>query len=521
MPSLDLRLGIDVGGTHTDAVVLDRNDTVLAKAKVPTTKDVTEGIQKVIGKVTSLASIELDRIHHVMLGTTHATNAILERKRLSPVAILRIGSPSSDSIKPLFGWPEELASAVNGRCRTVRGGIEFNGAEIVPFDEKATRDFFESLPDTVSTVAVTSIFSPVSPRHELAAAKIAREILSESATISLSHEIGTMGLIQRENATILNAALVGVASDVAHALTLALNTHGISASVLFTQNDGTLMDLDFAVRFPILTIGSGPANSIRGAAFLSGLTDALVADVGGTTTDIGMLVNGFPRESALAVEIGGVATNFRMPDIISAAIGGGTRVRQSKVEGAAVRVGPDSVGYLLTQDALSFGGAVPTLTDAAAMSGRAVIGSEVPESHRATLEQALQISDQTIAEAIDRAKIGRAGVPLVVVGGGSVLIPDALPGISEIIRPNHFDVANAVGAAIAQVSGKWDEIVLLNGDRTAAIAEACNHAKERAIQAGANPEEVEVVELEEIPLAYLAEPAARICVKAVGPLGRI
>ncbi len=99
--------------------------------------------------------------------------------------------------------------------------------------------------------------------------------------------------------------------------------------MFFAQNDGTLMALDYAVRFPILTIGSGPSNSIRGAAFLTGLSDALVADVGGTSTDFGMLVGGFPRESAAAVDIGGVQTNFRMPDVLAIALGGGTVVRES------------------------------------------------------------------------------------------------------------------------------------------------------------------------------------------------
>src|SRR5213080_5267624 len=104
------------------------------------------------------------------------------------------------------------------------------------------------------------------------------------------------------------------------------------------------MALDYAVRHPVLTIGSGPANSIRGAAFLTGSSDALVADVGGTSTDVGVLVNGFPRESSQGVEIGGIRTNFRMPDLVTIALGGGTVVT-SGPEGA--RIGPRSVGYLL------------------------------------------------------------------------------------------------------------------------------------------------------------------------------
>ena len=100
-----------------------------------------------------------------------------------------------------------------------------------------------------------------------------------------------------------------------------LERRGIDALLYFAQNDGTLMALEHAVRFPVLTIGSGPANSLRGAAYLTGRNDGIVVDVGGTSTDIGVLVSGFPRESSQAVEIGGVRTNFRMPDIVSIAVG--------------------------------------------------------------------------------------------------------------------------------------------------------------------------------------------------------
>ena len=130
------------------------------------------------------------------------------------------------------------------------------------------------------------------------------------------------------------------------------------------------MALEYATRYPILTVASGPANSIRGAAFLSGLQNAVIIDVGGTSTDVGILVNGFPRESAIAVEIGGVRTNFRMPDLISIALGGGTRIQTTD----GLRIGPDSVGYRITEEALVFGGETLTLSDVAVADGRAEMG---------------------------------------------------------------------------------------------------------------------------------------------------
>ena len=516
---LDLRLGIDVGGTHTDAVILDRDNNVVAKTKQPTSEDVTGGINAAIAAVIERSGVDTARISHVMLGTTHATNAVLERRRLHGVAVLRVGAPSSNAVPPLFGWPADLVAAVGGRSAIVRGGFEYNGREIVPFDAAATREFFRAAAGEVDSVAISAVFSPISAAHEIAAADIAREVLGPDVTISLSHEIGSLGLLPRENATVLNAALTGVAREVAHALTESLRAHRIDASVLFAQNDGTLMALEYALRFPILTIGSGPANSIRGAAFLTGLSDALIADVGGTSTDFGMLVNGFPRESAASVDIGGVSTNFRMPDVLAIALGGGTVIRQ---DDGRVRIGPDSVGYRLPAEGLAFGGSTPTMTDAAVHAARTQVGTTpLPDTHGVVLSAAIDIADGMITDAVDRMKLGRGDVPLIVVGGGSILMPDEIAGVSEILRPEHHDVANAIGAAIAQISGRWDEVVSLAPGRDEAIASARAQATTRAIQAGADPDHTEIVEIDEIPLAYLTEPVARISVKAVGPLGRL
>ena len=130
----------------------------------------------------------------------------------------------------------------------------------------------------------------------------------------------------------------------------ALEQEKFITQVYLCQNDGTLMSLTYAKQFPILTIACGPTNSIRGASYLAGLKDAVVLDVGGTTSDIGVLVDGFPRESSLAVDVGGVRTNFRMPDIVSIGVGGGSLVREQP--DGSVTVGPDSVGYRITQEAL-------------------------------------------------------------------------------------------------------------------------------------------------------------------------
>jgi N-methylhydantoinase A/oxoprolinase/acetone carboxylase beta subunit len=242
-----------------------------------------------------------------------------------------------------------------------------------------------------------------------------------------------------------------------------------------------------------------------------------VADVGGTSTDVGVLANGFPRESTTPTEIGGVRTNFRMPDLVAVALGGGSIVRSAN---GRPSVGPDSVGYELVERALVFGGDTPTLTDAAVAAGRAELGDhQLLGSRRSVLAGALEQADSLLADAIDRVKLARGAQPLIVVGGGSVLVPDRLPGVSEVQRPQHFDVANAIGAAIGSISGEVDRIFQPGpGGRAAALDELCEEARDRATQAGADPERVEIVEIEEIPLAYLRNTASRIRVKAAGPL---
>jgi N-methylhydantoinase A/oxoprolinase/acetone carboxylase beta subunit len=513
----DLRIGIDVGGTNTDAVALDRDDRLLAKAKVATTADVTGGITAALDAVLPQLGEARGRVTHVMLGTTHATNAILQRRGLGQVALLRLGGPATHSIRPLFAWPDDLRDAASSGELIVDGGVEFDGREIMPLDLDAARRFLEDVAGHVDGVAVASVFAPVSAEHELRVAEAAHELLGPDVHVSLSHEIGSVGLLERENATVLNAALAGVARSVALALEGALSVHGLGPQTFFAQNDGTLMSLEHALRYPVLTIGSGPANSIRGAAYLTGSRDAIVADVGGTSTDIGVLASGFPRQSTTPSEIGGVRTNFRMPDLVSVALGGGSIVRRP--DGRAT-VGPDSVGYELVKRALVFGGHTLTLTDAAVAAGRAEVGdAELARRHGGELEGALELADTALADAIDRVKLARGAQPLIVVGGGSVLVPDRLPGVSEVQRPQHFDVANAIGAAIASVSGEVDRIFQPGpGGRAAVLDEACEEARERAARAGADPERVEIVEIEEIPLAYLTNAASRIRVKAAGPL---
>jgi N-methylhydantoinase A/oxoprolinase/acetone carboxylase beta subunit len=515
------RIGIDVGGTHTDAVILDDNFQVISSTKSATTEDVSTGIYSAMREVISISGVPREQVKYAMLGTTHCTNAIVERKRLNNIAVIRIGAPATLAISPLTGTPEDLKSILGQRSYIIRGGHEFDGREITTLDENELYRIAHEIKGNVDSVAVTSVFSPVSRNHEERAAEILKDVLGEGVPISLSNEIGSVGLLERENATILNAAVVNVAKATAEGFINALKEEGINAKVFFGQNDGTLMSIDYAVRYPILTIACGPTNSLRGASYLSGHEDALVIDVGGTTTDVGVLVQSFPRESSLAVEIGGARTNFRMPDLLSIGLGGGTIVRIG--ENDEFTIGPDSVGYRLPQKGLIFGGDTLTTTDVVVALGKADIGDRSKVAHLDTLllEKIYEKITEMVEVGIDKMKTNAKPLPVVLVGGGSILLPDKLKGASEVIKPHNFGVANAIGAAIAQVSGQVERVFSLDElGREKTLELAKNIAIEEAIKAGADPEKITIVDIEDVPLAYLPGNATRVRVKAAGPLAQ-
>lgn len=517
MTARDLSIGVDVGGTNTDAVVLDSDGRVLAHTKRATTEDITAGIRAGITDVLAQIGDDRDRVSRIMLGTTHATNAIVQRRQLDRVAMIRLGAPAATEYPPLTGWPQDLVDMILAGSAMLGGGHMVDGTPVAPLDRDGILRFVDGL-DHVDAIAVAGIFSPSSPEQEREVAALLRSHLGPDTRVFLSQDIGPTGLLERENATVLNAALYGVARSVTAALLTVVAEEGLDAATFFAQNDGTLMSLDYAAQYPVLTIGSGPANSIRGAAFLSGHDDAIVIDVGGTTSDLGVVVGGFPRESTLPREIGGVRTNFRMPDVLSVGIGGGT-----VVDVRTGRVGPESVGYRIDREGLLFGGSTPTLTDAAALAASPIAGRSLPAlpgSVRSALEAARSIVAERLEEAVERLSLGRMDLPLVVVGGGAFLVPDTLASAGEILRPEHGGVANAVGAAISLAGGRADQMAPM-GDREAAIAAASEAAIAKAIQAGADPLQVSVVDILETHVPYTTQPTVNVTVKAAGPLARL
>ena len=511
-----MHIGIDVGGTNTDAVLMD-GTTVLAGVKQSTSPDVTTGIINAIEQLRAHHAFEGSQISAVMIGTTHFINALVEARRLAPTAALRLGLPATRALPPMVDWPSELTSAIKARSYLAHGGYEFDGRPISPIDhDELKRHAADMAAHGIRSVAISSVFSPVNHDLEVEAAQVIAAELGDGVAISLSYEIGRIGLLERENATIINAALRELASEIVDGLTAAVRAQGIVAPIYLSQNDGTLMDEDYVRLYPVATFASGPTNSMRGAAITSGFDTCAVIDVGGTTADIGLLVNGFPRETSTEVKVAGIRTNFRMPDVLSLGIGGGSLVDLDTAE-----VGPKSVGFRLTTDALVFGGSTLTATDIAVAAGRAEVGDPDRVRHldKAFVARVLERIAERVAESVDRMRTSSDPIAVVAVGGGSILLPDELPMFGTVHRPENYAVANAIGASIAQVGGEIDKVYTVEpGRREETLAAVRQEAIDKAVAAGAKPATVSIVDFDEVPIPYLPGNATRIRVKAVGDL---
>jgi N-methylhydantoinase A/oxoprolinase/acetone carboxylase beta subunit len=511
------RIGIDVGGTNTDAVLIE-DGQVAAAVKAPTSADVTGGILDALARLQASGALAGKRIDGVMIGTTHFMNAVVQRRQLTRVAALRLGMPASASLPPFCDWPADLGRLVEGGVWMVEGGHEYDGRPFMPLDGEAVRLAAREMKTKgLSSIAISAIFSPLDPSHEReAAAIVAQE--NPSAAITCSSDLGRIGLLERENAGLLNAALADLARDTIAAFEAAIRSSGIAAPLFITQNDGTVAEAAQARRLPVYSFASGATNSMRGGAYLSGLDEAMVIDVGGTTTDVGELKNGFPREANSVVKIGGVRTLFRMPELVSIGLGGGSHVSLEPL-----KLGPLSVGYRLLSDGIAFGGTQLTATDVAIAAGLIRIGEPARVAHleEATWARVLGEAERMIEESVDRMKTEAGNVPLIAVGGGAFLVPDQVEGVSRVIRVPHGDCANAVGAAMAQVSGEVDQ-VFRELSRSEAIAKAAALAADRAVAAGADRATLKTIETEDIPIAYLPGNSIRVRVRVVGDVvGRI
>lgn len=513
--SRHLRIGVDVGGTNTDGVIIDPAQSaatdkgIIAWHKEPTTTNPSIGISHAITAMFKSSEISPSEVASVTIGTTHFVNAVVERDaaRLSPVAVIRLCGPFSKHTPPCIDWPEDLRELILGHYALVKGGLEVDGYLISDIDEEEIKGQCRIIQEKgIKSVVVIGIFSPIDTieKQEERAAEIIKTQIPR-CDIVCSKEVANLGFLERENAAILNASILSFARKTIRSFHEPVKRLGLDCPVFITQNDGTVLSGELAARLPIRTFSSGPTNSMRGAAFLVGnqLNEAImVVDIGGTTSDVGLLLaNGFPRQQAAYSDLSGVRMNFSCPDIKSIGLGGGSIVRKEP----HLTVGPDSVGYKLSEDAIVFGGKVLTATDCTVLANTDVkIGN--PDLLQGLLSETelakfKEVVKHKLEKVIDTMKTSPEDLPVLLVGGGAVIAPDELKGASKVLKPQWSQVANAIGAAIARVSAVVDTVKSTQSKTTAELLEEVNkEAIERTVAAGASRESVEIVEQETLPL---------------------
>lgn len=474
---------------------------------MPLEEGVALGIQRV------LKDVPPEAISHVFIGTTHALNALLSLQSLLPIGLIRLAG-HRPQIPAGLRWNASLKKAVIRGEETISGGFECHGTPISPFNSdelKRSADRLLSL--GAQGFAIVSCFGTLYPDHEEEALSFLRNMVGYEIPITLSSSIGGLGFLERENSTILNTTLHHVITHSFATLEGMCRQLRIKAKLAFVQNDGSQMSIDEVK--PILTLSCGPTNSAKGGMHISGQSSCVVVDIGGTSTDIVSVANGFVKRSSGIVSIADVRMRFASPDVVSLAIGGG-----SIVEGNTV--GPRSTGRRLLHEAQAFGGHSLTLTDLALLLGFVHIDGAVVSNILCSCAQARHLLEREairIAHAIRLVRGENQTTPCVLVGGGAPifqqLLKSRITNLVELSDTSLLGVANALGAAQSEISGRFDALISLQ-DRKSALDQALAAAKKDAVQKGANPDTLRIGELSIEPLAYSKDRRARVSLSVLG-----
>ncbi|OCT48018.1 hydantoinase [Cladophialophora carrionii] len=513
-----LIVGVDVGGTNTDAVLLDTSkngsEAVLASYKAPTTANVTLSVRETLKVLLATSPVDRANVSAIAIGTTHFINAILERDaaRLEKVAILRLASYNfSASTPPCVDWPQDLKNIIHGYSALIPGGCNIDGQLIADIDDDRVREQADIIKAKgLKNVVVVGIGSPVDHHHHQE--QRVRNILQESfessqhkVNIVCSRDVAGMGLLARENAAILNASIMSFAQRTIRSLQIALKHVGLQCPLYLTSNTGHLLPLSEASRFPIKIFSSGATNSIRGAAFLVGSNieqaGIVVVDIGGTSTDAGLLLkNGYPRLARSYSDVAGIKVNMEIPSVESIALGGGSILHFASDE-SQISIGPQSVGHDIAEKALCFGGTTTTATDVVVASGSVSLGKQTVNLSDKVIHGAKARIKKMLEAVIDRSKLSPDPCTVILVGGGAILCPERLSGVSKIIVPEHAGVANAIGAAMAQISAS-SELIWEGSDVQVGIDRVKVEAVERAIKKGGTGANITVLNVESAGVPY-------------------
>ncbi|GAB6144313.1 hydantoinase/oxoprolinase family protein [Desulfocicer niacini] len=456
-------IGLDVGGTHTDAVLLTKQG-LLRQIKVPTDrsnlfKTVLTGFNHL------LKDIPIGSIKRVVISTTLTTNAIVQ-KQLNTVGIIVSSGPGID--------PEWYRT--DAHYHAVAGSIDHRGRERKPLDHKEILAIAKEMKEqNISIIGVIGKFSVRNPTHEI---EIQNLLKDQFETIFLGHHVsGNLNFPRRISTVHLNASVYEMHRDFFHAVKNSLEQKGLKIPIQILKADGGTMNLESSMAFPGQTILSGPAASVMGSiAYAPEDMDAMVLDIGGTTTDIAILVDKVPLLEPLGIRRGKYKSLIRSLKTYSRGIGGDSRVR---VERGKLRIGPDRLG-----PAMAFGGPSPTPTDALVFLKKMDTGDPLlAQKGIEAIAQELNISPEAAAQAIfkktctmilDQARAlvhrintkpvytvheflaGYAINPrqILLLGGPAPYFAEEIQAISGIPTKTipESAVANAIGAALARTT---------------------------------------------------------------------
>jgi len=325
---MTVALGIDTGGTYTDAVLVDQaSGKVLSAAKALTTyHDLSIGIGEAVAAAFEGHAVPPAEVNLVGLSTTLATNAIVEG-RGSPVCLLLAGY--DPALIRQYGFERDL---VTQDVVYLRGGHDGAGNEIEPLDEPAAREAILARRDQVEAFAVSGYFGVRNPAHELRLQALVEELTvsangGQPLPVTCGHELTTrLNAVRRATTTALNARLIPLLRELIATVRRTLDRLGIAAPLMVVKGDGSLVRAEWAVQRPIETILSGPAASVVGAWYLAGRRDVWMVDVGGTTTDIVALRDGRPRLNAEGAQVGRWRTMVEAVDAHTIGLGGDSLV---------------------------------------------------------------------------------------------------------------------------------------------------------------------------------------------------
>lgn len=489
-----LMLGIDTGGTFTDAVLVDDTTTnsIVAWAKAPTTHhDLAIGVRSAVRNVLDRVGPDSARsVALVSVSTTLATNALVEGHG-EPAGLFTFGFSSADLART------GLEAAVSANLLvSLSGGHDAHGNERSPLDETDIRRQGAELAEHVSAFAVTSQFSVRNPGHELRAAELLR--CETGLPVTASHELSAkLDGPRRALTAVLNARLLGTITRLNQAVRAVLDDNNIDAPLMVVRGDGSLVSAAFAGARPIETILSGPAASVIGALHLAGLTDGLVADIGGTTTDVAVITDGRPSITDGGAVVGSHRTMVEAVDMATVGLGGDSEVRiDTKASDGPVVLGPSraiplcrlAVDYPAVHVALDrqLAAPLPLNTHGRFLVSTAPAATELGDQREAAVLARLDDGPVPIAEAAASALEQRAAARLRSRGLVRVatMTPTDASAIVRSVPGVDVDAAHKVAAILARQTNSTGGTIADDGPALAqrVIAALTRQSAEFALQ---------------------------------------